>query len=98
MSRHTLRDVRLSRIPESIGGCQGDVATLVSTLNEAQHRLITDQSQPDEGWWQTWGVMLFNLARDYPYFTTPRGVARVTALDVCKKPVLLRNQFYEYLD
>lgn len=96
--RSTLRDARLSRIPEAIGTCRDDIATLVSTINEAQHRLITDELQPDEGWWGTWAVMLFNLAQDYPYFTLPRGVARVTATNLCKKPVLLRNQFYEYLD
>lgn len=96
--RNTLRDARISRIPEAIGTCRDDIATLVSTINEAQQRLITDELQPDEGWWGTWSVMLFNLAQDYPYFTLPRGVARVTATNLCKKPVLLRNQFYEYLD
>ena len=96
--RKTLRDVRLSRIPEAIGACRDDIATLVSTVNEAQQRLITDELQPDEGWWNTWAIMLFNLSQDDPYFTTPRGVARVTATNLCKKPVLLRNQFYEYMD
>lgn len=96
--RSTLRDARLSRIPGAIGACRDDIATLVSTINEAQQRLIADELQPDEGWWGTWAIMLFNLSQDDPYFTTPRGVARVTATNLCKKPVLLRNQFYEYMD
>lgn len=96
--RATLRDVRLSRIPEAIGSCAGGNALLVSTVNEAQQRLIADESQPDEGWWNTWAVMAFEVTRDVPYFVTPRGVARVTALDICKNPVILRNQFYEYMD
>jgi hypothetical protein len=98
LSRHTLLDVRASRIPEVIGSCAGGNQLLLSTVNEAQHRLLTDESQPDEGWWGTWAIILFDLETDDPYFTLPRGVARVTATDVCKKPVLLRNQFYEYLD
>lgn len=96
--RLTLRDVRQSRLPESIGSCVGGNANLLSTLNEAQQRLIMDESQPDEGWWGTWAIMAFEVTRDAPYFVTPRGVARVTALDICKKPVILRNQFFEYLD
>src|SRR5262245_35776774 len=72
--RKTLRDVRLSRVPQSIGACAADIETLVSTVNEAQQRLITDESQPDEGWWNTWSVMVFNLTVDNPYFTTPRGI------------------------
>lgn len=98
MNRTTLRDVRLSRLPESIGSCAGGNDLLISTVNEAQHRLLIDPLQPDEGWWGTWAIMLFNLTRADPYFTTPRGVARVTATNVCKEPALLRNQFYEYLD
>lgn len=96
--RATLRDVRQSRLPESIGSCAGGNALLLSTLNEAQQRLIMDEAQPDEGWWGSWAIMAFDVSRDEPYFVTPRGVARVTALDICKKPVVLRNQFFEYLD
>lgn len=96
--RATLRDVRQSRLPESIGSCVGGNALLLSTVNEAQQRLIMDESQPDEGWWLTYAIMAFNVSRDEPFFVTPRGVARVTMLDICKKPVILRNQFFEYLD
>lgn len=88
----------MSRIPEAIGVCAGDNLTIVPTVNEAQQRLLMDASQPDEGWWGTWGVVLFNLDSTNMSFTAQRDVARVTALDVCKKPVVLRNQFSEYLE
>jgi len=96
--RSTVRDLRLSQLPESIGSCVGGNALFLSTVNEAEQRLIMDPTQPDEGFWGTWAVMLFNVSRTDPFFVTPRGVARVTASDVCKRPVPLRNQFYEYLD
>ena len=98
MNRLTLADVRASRLPQAIGACENSNALLVSTLNEAQQRLLIDPSQPDEGWWGTWAILAFNVTHDDPYFVTPRGVARATAINVCKKPVVLRNQFYEYLD
>ena len=98
LNRHTLLDVRASRIPETIGACVGSNQLLISTVNEAQQRLLTDESQPDEGWYGTYAIILFDLTHDDPYFTTPRGIARATAVNVCKKPALLRNQFYEYLD
>lgn len=98
MNRRTLLDARMSRIPEAIGTCANDNVTLLTTINEAQQRLLNDEAQPDEGFWGTWAVMNFNLTQADPYFTTPRDVARVTLIDICKKPILLRNQFYEYLE
>jgi len=98
MNRRTLLDARMSRIAGSIGTCPNDNVGLLETINEAQQRLIMDEAQPDEGWWGTWGVMNFNLTQADPYFTTPRDVARVTLIDICKKPIVLRNQFYEYLE
>lgn len=87
----------MSRIPSAVGNCAGNQDDFVTALNEAQHRLITDEAQPDEGWWGTWAVMRFNLDPT-GYFTTPRDVARATAVDLCKQPVVLRNQFWEYLE
>ncbi len=98
MSRKTLRDARLFKIPQAIGLCAGDNDEFPATLNEAQLRIITEETQPDEGWWGTWAIMRFNLDATTNSFTTPRDVARVTGIDVCKKPVLLRNQFYEYME
>lgn len=98
MKRATLLDARMSRIAAAVGFCDGDNNGFITTLNEAQQRLITDEKQPDEGWWGTWSVMAFNLTQADPFFTVPRDVARVTAVNVCKKPVVLRNQFFEYLE
>lgn len=97
-NRATLRDARRSRLPAAIGECADNNSVLLSTINEAQQRLILEPTQPDEGWWGTYAVMAFNVTQDSPYITTPRGVARMTLHDICKKPVLIRNQFYEYLE
>lgn len=98
MKRATLLDARMSRIASTVGFCAGDNDGFISTLNEAQQRLLLDEAQPDEGWWGTWAVMLFNLDSSNMSITTPGDTARITALDVCKKPVVLRNQFWEYLE
>jgi len=97
MNRTTLRDFRQSGIPEEIGLCASS-GQIPGIVNRAQQRLLIDPAQPDEGWWGTWSVMAFNVAQDNPYITTPAGVSRMTLMDVCKKPVIIRNQFYEYME
>lgn len=98
MKRATLLDARMFGVAQAAGLCDGDNDEFIRLVNEAQQRLILDEAQPDEGFWGTWAVMAFNLTRADPYFTAPRDVARVTAINVCKLPVVLRNQFYEYLE
>jgi hypothetical protein len=43
--------------------------------------------------------MVFNatVTNRYAYITTPQDIARVIVLDVCQKPVRIRNGFYEFL-
>lgn len=98
MKRATVLDARMYGIPDAVGACVGDNNDFIRVLNEAQQRLIIDEAQPDEGWWGTWARIAFNLTRADPYFVPGRHVARVTAIDVCKKPVRLWNEFYEYLE
>lgn len=98
LKRKTLLDARMERVAGSIGYCAGDNDDFIATLNEAQQRLIMDPKQPDEGWWGTWARIAFNVTREDPYFVTGREVARVTAIDICKMPVVLRNEFWEYLE
>lgn len=89
--------MRLSRLPQMIGLCQGDVAQIAQAVNEAQRRLITCKEVGDEGWNGTWAEMAFIMSRTSPYLTLPREVARIEAATVCSHPIPVQNQFFEYL-
>lgn len=97
MNRPRLFDARISGLPEAIGLCNTDTLSIAAAVNEAQERLMNDPLAPDEGFWGSWVRMVFNLSQGNPYFMTPREVARVILLDVCKHPVPVRNGFYEFL-
>lgn len=99
MSRLRLYDVRLSRLPELVGKCQGDIPSIANYVNSAQRRLLLCREAGDEGWYGTWSEVAFNLvSRTNPYITCPREIARIERLDVCGRPVWIQNQFYEYMD
>lgn len=59
-----------------------------------------DPMAPDEGWWGTWLTMNLSASVNCQsaYVTTPREIARLIVMDVCKHPVRIRNGFYEYLE
>lgn len=81
----------------AIGKCAR--SELAAAVNEAQELLIADELAPDEGWWGSWVTAVFNVTVNN--FTgeiiTPREIARIIVLDVCKRPRPIRNGFYEYL-
>lgn len=52
----------------------------------------------ETGWWGTWVKMAFNVDPEFPYITVPRHVARLINISICKNPVRVQNQFYEYLE
>ncbi len=52
----------------------------------------------ETGWWGSYVNMVFNVSCSDPYITTPREVARLINLDVCKRPIPIQNQFYEFLE
>lgn len=92
-----LKDVRTSRIPQAIGRCNSDQAELIEVVNEAQERLIF--AGGEVGWWGSWARMVFNVdSVANPYVTLPRNVARLINLDVCRFPVRIQNEFYEFLE
>lgn len=98
MQRLRLFDVRLSDLPQSVGLCTGDVPGIANFVNSAQRRLIYAKEAGEEGWWGGWAEMAFtNVSRLAPYITTPRDVARLQAFNVCEKPIIAQNQFFEYL-
>lgn len=87
--------VRRSRIPENLGIDSENRPALASYVNEAQTRLV--QAAGEAGWWGSWARMAFTVNRDDPYITVPREVARLIDIDVCRTPVRIQNQFYEFL-
>lgn len=97
MKRLRLYDVRHSRFPGVLGLCTDDVQGIAERVNTAQQRLLYAKEAGDAGWWGTWAEMAFNVSRSSPYLTLPREVARLEMVDVCKHPVPIHNQFYEYL-
>jgi hypothetical protein len=97
MNRNRLIDFRLSRGPQSIGLCQADLAGCAQNVNAAMQRLLLARESGDTGWWGTWARMVFNVDRDEPTITLPRDVARLINVDVCRNPVNVQNEFYEFL-
>lgn len=98
MNRLRLLDFRASDAAASVGVCQGDVGSLARLVNKAQRRLVFAREAGDAGWWGSWAEMAFTVSQDAPYITTPRDVARLENIAVCRQPVVIQNQFYEYLD
>lgn len=72
---------------------------VAALANDAMMRLLTDPDAPDEGWLGGSAVMAFNVVavNNAAYLITPRNVARLILMDVCQKPIFIRNGFYEYL-
>jgi len=96
MTRLTVRDIRASRIPQSIGCNASDTPKLCGYINEAQERLV--KAGGESGWWGTWARMVWNVDKNDPYITTPREVARIIDIDMCRKPIRIQNEFFEFLE
>lgn len=80
-----------------MGICQNNVNALANVVNSAQRRLLYAREGGEEGWYGTWAEIVFNVSRAEPYITLPREVARLEAINVCNTPVMIQNQFFEYL-
>ncbi len=96
-SRPRLIDARSSGLPQAVGLCATDITSIAAVVNEAQQRLILDPTSPDEGWFGSWAKMAFTVSRANATIVTPSEVARIILLDLCRRPVQIRNQFFEYL-
>lgn len=98
-SRPTFAQALNSGLPEAIQLCAADRMRVAAAVNEAQERLISDPLAPDEGWYGGWATMLFNVnvVNHSATIVTPREVARLIVMDICKRPRFIRNGFYEYL-
>lgn len=98
MNRLRLYDMRISGMPESVGICFTDIARVAEIVKEAEDRLLTDPMAPDEGWWGGYARYAFTVNPPFDYVVTPREVARIILMDVCKNPLPIKNQFFEFLD
>lgn len=96
-SRLRLVDLRLSNLPGDLGLCVGDVPRIAQVANTAQRRLLYCKEAGDEGWFGSWAEVKLPVSRCAPYITLPREIARIEAVNVCDQPILLNNQFAEYL-
>jgi len=98
MNKIRLYDMRISGMPEAVGICFTDIARVANIVNEAQQRLVTDPMAPDEGWWGGYARYAFTVNPPFTYIVTPREVARIILMDVCKQPLAIKNEFFEFLD
>jgi len=97
MFRPRLIDARSSGLPQSVGLCATDITSIAAIINESQERLINDAVAPSEGWWGGWAQMVFTVSQASPTIVAPAEVSRIIAIDVCKTPVRINNQFFEFL-
>jgi hypothetical protein len=66
-------------------------------VNEAQRRLV--KAGGETGWWGSWARVVFNVdVQNDPFITCPRSIARIINMDVCRWPVRVQNEFYEFLE
>jgi hypothetical protein len=94
--RLTLGSVQLSMLPQVIGACANDLPTIAAYVNRAQERLINCGGET--GWIGGWQHVAFPISVCYPYFTLPPEWSRVINLDICRTPLRIQNEFYEYLE
>lgn len=94
--RLTLGQFRQGMGPQAIGVCQGDVPTIAAYVNRAQQILIN--AGGESGFWGGWQKVAFQVSRCNPYITLPRQFARAINMDVCRFPIRIQNEFYEFLE
>lgn len=91
----TLKDVRVSELPETLGLCQTDIPRIAMAVNTATRRLI--YAGGETGFAGCWRPVRYNVDRTSPYITLPRQFARMINLSVCGVGSRLHNAFFEYL-
>lgn len=98
MPRLRLLDFVGSRLPEAIGVCADNTPALAAAINAAQEQLVYAPEAGDESWVGGFAEVVYNVLQSDPYISLDRYGGRLIAVDVCKKPVEVQNQFYEYLN
>jgi hypothetical protein len=95
--RLRLYDLRLGELPQLCGFCQSDIVSIANRVNRAQQRLLQAKECGDDGWVGSFAEATFFINRFAPYITCPREISRIEMMDVDRRPVPIRNQFFEYL-
>lgn len=88
--------IRQSRLPEAIGKMATDAPSIFAYVNQATQQLIN--AMGESGAWLGWQKVVFSVNALTPYITLPRQFARAINLDVCRKPIRIQNEFYEFLE
>lgn len=86
----------LSMLPQELGLCNADLPQIAAYVNRAQTILIG--AAPETGWWGSWARVKFQASRCHPYLTLPREFARAINLDVCRFPIRIQNEFFEFME
>lgn len=94
--RVTLSSVQQSMLPKAIGLCAADLPSIAAYVNRAQERLINCGGET--GWIGGWQHVAFPISPCHPYFTLPPEWSRVINMDICRFPLRIQNEFYEYLE
>jgi hypothetical protein len=106
VQRLRLYDCRNSRLPSVVGLCASDILGVANYVNGAQRRLVYADEAGDEGWWGTFAEIAFQVSMPPttatptlpgPYATFGPEIARLEAVNLCERPVLVNNPFVEYL-
>ena len=80
----------------AIGACGADVPTLGAAIKRAQDRLL--DAGGESGWWGGWQKVVFHVCHSKPYITLPYGLCRAINMDICRTPIRIQNEFYEFLE
>ena len=83
-------------LPQDLLLCQSDINTLSAYVNQAQEQLI--MAAGETGWWGCHYKTVFNVLQSVPYITCPREIARVAGAQICRMPVRIQNDWYEFLE
>lgn len=97
MLRKTFYDFRTSRAAQVAGFCNANLPELLALVNEAQEKLKL--AGGEVGWWGSWAKVVFTvIPGTSPYITAPSDIARIINLDVCRRPIRMQNEFWEFLE
>lgn len=94
--RLRVQDLIANDFPKEVGLCANDFPRIYKMANRSELRLLQAKESGDEGWYGSWAEMRFNVQQSAPSIVLPREVARVEAMAVCRHPIPVRNQFYEF--
>jgi len=94
----TVSNFKDSDIPGLLGICASDTPSICRLINNITQRLLFAKEVGEEGWHGSYAQVALTINSNNPFITTPREVARLSAMTVCSQPIRVQNQWFEYLD